>query len=179
MGWFHPNSLGQELVPLIVPPGPETPALLQRSALEDHGSAIAHRDIVRAACFKALQEFFERVQALDLTLHLEDGTLVPTESIGIQDTELLLAIPDSFPMDDEEDWMFDDDEPWDIEDEEPWDVEEVKAWSPDEDLEAEWPDIDEAIERFSDAWRPGLSEEEPSTFPRYQICVEFVDDLPE
>jgi hypothetical protein len=146
--------------------------------LEENGSAIAHLDVIRAACFKALNEFFERVQALDLTLHLEDGTLVPTESIGIQDTELLLAIPDSPPVG-EEDWTFDDEEPWDIEDEEPWDVEEVKAWSPDEELEAEWPDIDEAIERFSDEWRPCVSEEEPSTFPRYQIYVEFVDDLPE
>jgi hypothetical protein len=177
-GWFHPNSLGQELIPLIAPPDPEMPAHLQRSALEEHESALAHSDVIRAACFQALGEFFARVQALDLTLHLDDGTLVQTVHIGIQDTDLLLAMADS-PLTGEDDWMFEDEESWDVEDDEPWDVDEVKAWSPDQDLEAEWPDLDEIIERFSDEWRPCLSEEEPSTFPRYQIYVEFVDDLPE
>ena len=177
-GWFHPNSRGHELLPVVVPTVSEMPKHLQRNTLEENGNAIAHLDVMRAACFKALGEFFARVQALDLTLHLEDGTLVRTVNIGIQDTELLLALPDPPLTEDEEEWMFEDEGLWDIEDEEPWE-EDMKAWSPDEELEAEWPDIDEAIERFSDEWRPWMPAEEPSTFPRYQIYVEFVDDLPE
>ena len=73
-----------------------------------------------------------------------------------------------------------DEEDWTFEDEESWDVEDVKAWSPEEELDDEWLDIDEAIEeRFSDEWRPWMPAEEPAMFPRYQIHVEFVDDLPE
>jgi hypothetical protein len=171
-GWFHPSAHGQEVIPVVVPAVPGMSAHLQRSASDENGSAIAHLDVIRAACFKALGEFFERVQALDLTLHLEDGTLVRTVSIGIQDTELLLALPDPPLTGEEEEWTF--------EDEEPWDVEDVKAWSPDEELDSEWLDIDEEIEeRFSDEWRPWIPAEEPSAFPRYQIYVEFVDDLAE
>lgn len=39
-----------------------------------------------------LAEALHRVDSLDLTLHREDGSLVPTELVGIQDTEQLLDL---------------------------------------------------------------------------------------
>jgi hypothetical protein len=49
--------------------------------------------------FADLAEAFQHLQALELELRREDGSVVPTSDIGIQDTERLLEL---FPADDDD-----------------------------------------------------------------------------
>jgi hypothetical protein len=154
-------------MPVIAAALPAMRAYLPRDVREEDGKSIMHPDFIGSAYFAALDEVFE------------DGTLVPTESIGIQDTEQLLAMADPVAtLEDENGCTPDEEEEW-------W-LGDVKGWSPDEPLDGDsdaiWldTDLDEILEeRFLDEWRPWTAEEEPSTFPRYQIYVLLASDARE
>lgn len=96
-------------------------------------------------------EAFEWDGDVELRLRRPDGSVVPTEWIGIRDTVRLLA---RYPIDDER---------WDI-DEDP-ELLVVDEWWNDQ---TDWtPDDDEAWNELCD-WVP---EGEEVEFPRYQIFV--------
>jgi hypothetical protein len=89
-GWFHPNALGEELMPIVRVALPAMRAFVCRNARDLDGQSIVQPDFCRSSVFADLAEAFHRIEALDLTLHRVDGTLIPTTTIGIQDTEQLL-----------------------------------------------------------------------------------------
>jgi hypothetical protein len=170
-GWFYPNSYGEQVMPVIAAVLPAMRAYLHRDVLGEDGKPVVQPHLIGSPFFADIKEALERVAALDLRLHHADGTLVPTENVGIQDTEQLLALADLNPLSD-------DDEGWSPEDEEEWSPDDIEGWTPDEglddDFDAAWLDTnaDTILEGglFDDvrAWAPN---EEPTTFPRYQIHV--------
>ena len=169
-GWFYPNSYGEQVMPVIASVLPAMSAYLHGDVLGEDGKPRVRPHFIRSPLFAALEEALERVAALDLRLHHADGTLVPTEDVGIRDTEQLLALADLNPL-------LDDDEGWSPEDDEEWSLDDVEGWTPDggrdDDFGASWLDIPEGG-LFDDlrAWTP---DEKPTTFPRYQIHVTFAD----
>ena len=95
----------------------------------------------------------------DLELRSAKGTVIPTEDIGIQDTERLMAL---YPIEDEPEPLFPDEE--------------------DAELEASIAHNLELLDQieFDDELDFGASGDEPwqesSPLPRYQIQVHLVDD---
>lgn len=160
-GWFHPNAEGEQIMPLFSAVLPALRASVQRDRERDAESAGVRSHPPDAARYADLDEALRRVGALELTLHREDGSLVPTMTIGIQDADQLLALAESEDeLDDRRGWTPEDDE---ID-------RELDEW-----LGEESDDFDD-VEPFA-AERSGErpEEEEPVRFPRYQIHVELVD----
>jgi hypothetical protein len=175
-GWFYPNEYGEQVMPVISSTLPAMRAYLHRDVLGDDGQSIVQPDLADSTLFRNLAEALERVEALDLTLHRDDGTLVPTEVVGIQDIEQLLALPPlNASSDDEADeWTLDDEE---------WSLDEA-CYSPSDkafDGNSDTPfdlDIDDDLIFDGDRWddiRPWTPPQDPSTFPRYQIHVVLAD----
>jgi hypothetical protein len=71
---------------------PALRAYAQGGAGGDDAQSIVGLRLTGSTRFADLAEALQHVSALDLALHREDGSLVPTESIGIQDAEQLLAL---------------------------------------------------------------------------------------
>lgn len=122
-GWFQPNAEGERLMPVIT----GVPAAAR--AYARHRRATAGRefdaplDPTAAILLDEAKAALERVAALRLTLHHEDGTLIPTESVGIQDMQQLLELGRLDDAGDADD--------------------ELRGWSPEEDaLDAR---IEEAV----------------------------------
>jgi len=91
-GWFLPNALGEKTMPIIALVLPAVCAYVNRDAKGEDGQGVVLPSFRQSSLFADIAEAFDRVAALDLTLHRPDGTLVLTEMIGIQDTEQLLAL---------------------------------------------------------------------------------------
>lgn len=91
-GWFVPNTLGETLMPTIALGLPAMCAFVNRHAKGEDGQGIVRPSFRCSSLFADLAEALDRVAALELTLHREDGTLIPTETVGIQDTERLLSL---------------------------------------------------------------------------------------
>jgi hypothetical protein len=104
----------------------------------------------------------------DLTLHHEDGSLVPTTSIGIQDTERLLALAEAEEARRDLAGWDPDDDAMDAE------VEAMLAADGLDDacLDGEVLDAMRAGEAPPPAWAP---DEEPAAWPRYQIHLVLVE----
>lgn len=149
VGWFHPTAEGERLLPRILPPLAMR-AHLDREAWKGDQAASAHH-----------------CEAYPLALHREDGSVVPTRDLGIQDMHALLAAAEleearreALPWSPEHDQDTDEDDeslaihPFDGLDED----EGLLAGDP-RDLDVEWAPDDEPVEH-----------------PRYQILVALVDD---
>jgi len=80
-GWFHPNDLGEQLMPAAVG---VAPAMRVEWAIGPDETARA--DILAAV---------DREQALELELRGPNGKRIETEDIGIIDTHYLLALADN------------------------------------------------------------------------------------
>jgi hypothetical protein len=91
-GWFHPNAEGKRLMLTIGAVLPALRAYAHADAEGDDGQSIVELHMPGSTRLADLAEALQHVAALDLALHREDGSLVTTESIGIQDTEQLLAL---------------------------------------------------------------------------------------
>lgn len=87
-GWFHPNALGERLMPEATGVAPAM--RLEYSVGPD---ATLHADVL-AAC--------DAEEALELRLRGPNGTCIETESIAITDTHYLLSIPDNDLIDPDE-----------------------------------------------------------------------------
>ena len=100
-GWFHPNTDGARLMPAIASPLPAMRAFLHRHAVGPDGVPLVRPPRRTSTLFADLAEALHHATALELTLHRPDGSLVPTETVGIQDTERLPApAPWDDPTDD-------------------------------------------------------------------------------
>src|SRR5690348_5235913 len=86
-GWFHPNADGERVMPVVT----ALHVALQASALRHAAERGQPRrePPLDEALPSDLAEALQRVGELELTLHREDGSLVPTESVGLQDVEQL------------------------------------------------------------------------------------------
>lgn len=91
MGWFQPNDAGERVMPVIASTLPAVRAFL-RSDGRAGCDRIPGAVLATSTEYADLTEAMHHVGALDLTLHREDGTLIPTEHVGIQDTEQLLEL---------------------------------------------------------------------------------------
>jgi hypothetical protein len=177
MGWFHPNAEGERLMPVIT-----SEAAVTRSAASDvarldgsPGELERHRDAFLADVAEASQH----VAALDLELRRDDGSVIATDYISIQDMDEFVAWTDKLDaMRDGEAWKFGEVGPdplydplEDIFDEE---LDALDDAEPHFELE---PD-DELIfgDGFADTagpWSP--AEYEPDPLMRYQIYVSLAN----
>ena len=177
MGWFHPNAEGEPLMAVITSPSSamHTPA----SSGERSGESPADARQRAATCLADLAEASQRVEALELELRRDDGSVVATEFINIQDVEELLAWSGRIDaIRDREGWKYGDAEPdplydlmEDVFDEELDALDEIE---PELDLEPE----DELMfgDGFADTAAPWTPEEyEPDPSMRYQIYVSLQD----
>ncbi|MEX2179048.1 MAG: hypothetical protein WD801_10080 [Gemmatimonadaceae bacterium] len=167
MGDFLPTPLGEQLMSVLAGAGPAAVTLgrLRQSVLpEPHPDSDAaggreHNDALQQttefADYASNQVYLE---SLELELRGPDGSVIPTESIGLQDTEYLLALASEADPNDT----------WESDLEPPLDPELEAAIDHDERLINEW---------FSQATVPEWEEDDagPPAFPRYQIMVRRVN----
>jgi hypothetical protein len=166
MGWFYPSAVGEALMPEVVDP------LIGSYFKPCERTATGPLSSDEFARLAEYERACKRAAAWDLRLRREDGSLVPTESVGIRDVEALLACyPTDETLEDELDGAFEfDDDP-----SEAW-----KHASEDEataalrrDIEHDRALIEEELEEKSEThqWTP----EDDEPFPRYQILVLLSD----
>jgi hypothetical protein len=161
-GFFHPNALGEELMPTVALVYPAMCAYVCRNVRDADGHHIVRPDFRRSSLFGDLAEALHRVDSLDLTLHHADGRLIPTSLIGIQDTDRLLELARWRDVCPEHNPSVDDDDPeCDFE------------LAVEDDLElppGSWQEIDDddLETEFDDGWVP---DEVPVELPRYQVHV--------
>ena len=163
-GWFHPNALGETLMPTVALVLPAMRAFVCRDVKGEDGQSIVQPSFRGSSLFADLAEALHRVAALELTLHHQDGTIIPTQIVGIQDTEQLLALTNWSDVHDECDAPIGD------ADEDP---EPSLGFDVTGDLElsaGSWPEIDDDDFDFSfdEGWLP---EAEPNPEERYQVHV--------
>jgi hypothetical protein len=160
VGWFHPNADGERLGDVIS----AVHVALHAYARRDRGDDDAASDADDATPRADLAEALHHSAALDLTLHRDDGSLVPTRDVHIQDTHQLIAFAEWDDARRDADAMLESDDA--LDDEPACDDE------PDADIEAELA----AFDAPSELDAPWVPDDEPSELPRYQILVELVDE---
>lgn len=168
MGWLHPTTLGERVMPIAVAMPPAIHAYVNR-ARQLTGDAIAVQgQLDRSTEGADLAAAFHHFEALDLELRGEGGTVVPTEDIGVIDTHRLTALaPEWIERDELDQWG---------------DVDDMLLESSEDDVRlAERIDHDAALieEAFgsSDGFREwAIGGVDESAFPRYQIQVGLIDD---
>ena len=184
LGWFHPNAEGEQVMPVIASVLPALRAYMDRDTVGEDGRPIVQPQMMGSSEFADIAEALHHVEALELTLHREDGTLVPTECVGIQDTHQLLALAREEL--DKPDWMregdgfeldLEDDGGEDDGDELALIRELVPALDGDEEIDIEEVQVFFTEDRSDDAegWTPDGDEIENDRFPRYQVHVMLVD----
>lgn len=172
MGDLIPTPLGEQLLPVVTG---ISRILIDANRAEERRRRDAG-EVVRpdpgederlARAYADFMEACTHAESLELQLRGPDGKVIPTEDIGVQDTEFLLALAreseetglaSSQEWDPEidailaDDAVFDDGEDgndvWDLDDEEPREL---------------WKGYDDG-------------EIEEGTFPRYQIQVQLLDE---
>lgn len=87
-GWFHPNADGARIMPVISSILPALQAYLGRD-IPQGGDLPLLPELPGPAPLADLREAFHHVASLDLELRDEHGSVIPTSSIGIQDTHVL------------------------------------------------------------------------------------------
>jgi len=142
-GWFIPTAEGESLMSEIVVPLIGSYIQVRRS---DRREPLNRNEIARLAAY---ERACKRVATWDLRLRREDGSLVPTDSVAIQDVEALLACNQ------------------DAED----DLEQARAFDLDGALSLD-DDPSEAWKRDPDEWLP----DDGDPLPRYQIWVLLADE---
>jgi hypothetical protein len=158
-GWLHPNEEGERVLPRATTSVHDALYAL-RQHFRRHPAGESHRReaLLDSPEFADYTEALHHADALDLTLHLANGALVPTEFIGVQDCDRLVALYGVDADDDASEAPCDPETMARIERE----VEEMLEGHP-------------AMER-----EPWMPEEEPTEFPRYQIHLRLLDpaDVP-
>jgi hypothetical protein len=163
MGWFHPNDLGERLMPIICGIKPAFFALsdLTRRLLPnpwgDRGRPWDLDTVLKGSTeYADLAAANAQEDGLALELRGPNGTVIPTEDIGVQDTEFLRSL--SF---------------------EEVSIYEVERGLHEGDLDEETlAEIEEFVEEFKEnsRWVSEDEEEKESDLPRYQIQVQLIDE---
>jgi hypothetical protein len=170
MGDFIPTEFGESLMPIITGVSSALIDLSRKSReirreVRSPTTASEHIEMLRQttayADSKAVQD---QCEALELVLRGPDGVVIPTESIGIQDTEFLLALAEEAVDEFESDVILPDGA----------DSERLA------EIEHEAAILDEVCDELDDPeddFEAAVSEpwDEP-TFPRYQIQIRLVDE---
>ena len=157
-GWLLPNADGEKVMPLVGSMHRALRASASRRLAGEESTGLVHPDFTGSQVHADIAEAFHHLEALELSLHREDGSLVPTEMIGLQDCEELLsedvAVQTSFEdVDtDSSDWLDELEESFEL-------GAEALGESGEPDL--------------AEPWR---LEAEPVDHPRYQIIVTLIDD---
>lgn len=172
-GHFHPTVEGARVMDLIASPLPAMRAYLHRHACDADGNGLVLPELQGSALFADLAEAFHHTCALELELRREDGSVVPTEDIGFQDTHHLQALGKQVRDEAER-------------------AEDVDSWLENDPLEQSEADrqlemdvqhdmelLDTGLDDWSDdvvpPWEPDDLVDE-TRFPRYQIHVTLVDE---
>ena len=165
MGWFYPNADGQRLMPKVAAVHQALQACRRLHLRAARTRVLTPADLGTTTEYAELAAAIAGVSALDLSLQLETGATVPTESIGLQDTEELLTMARL----DEEELV----EPaWEADDP---GGEELRALL-EAEVEAEageaWCAADDSP--HADAW---MTEPEPTDWSRYQVHVRLAPGI--
>jgi hypothetical protein len=168
-GWFHPNSLGETLMPNVALLLPAMRAFVCRNGRDANGQSILAPHFRGSSLFADLAEAFHRIEVMELSLHHADGTMIPTVQVGIQDTQQLIEFGRSQALELEPDPTLDEEEEeWDADLEQPlagrFDL-PSRGWQPSDD-EDDDVDLDEIVR---------MAYEKLADHPRYQVHVELVD----
>ena len=159
IGWLHTNAHGEKVLPVVATVLPALRACVHAAGDDTEPSPVEpHSE--RATLLADLAAAMQHVEALELTLHREDGSLIPTENVGVKDMDQLLELVRSGELDAE----FDEAE---IDDEvnPPVEVEALDGIGA--------PILDDEDIR---PWTP--ADDEESEFPRYQVHVMLREDHP-
>jgi hypothetical protein len=170
MGNFEPTEAGEKLIPRITEVNAAWRELgrarrAARELPEDREDRTVAGDVEVRAAIRQTTEYADVAAAqshsdsLELELHGPNGGIVPTEWIGIQDTEQLLRLADE--LEDDEDWL----SQMEAED----DPALAAAIEHDQRIIDEWFEFDE----HGNPRRFEFDEERQSAFPRYQIHVQL------
>jgi hypothetical protein len=178
-GWFHPNAEGERLMPTVAAVLPAMRAFVHRDVRLEDGSPVIRHELEGSTLFADLAEALHHASALDLTLHREDGSLVPTELVGLQKTELPphLAMIDAITfVSDAVDFLEDPDLPLYAEFDEYLDddveYDPELGWTDAADIELSDISFDPE-EEDDESFAPRL---EMPPLPPYQIHVMLIDD---
>jgi hypothetical protein len=146
-------------MPVVASPLPAMRAYFLRNVRMEDGRSIVRPELEGSTMWGDLAEVLHQTSALDITLHREDGSLVVTEMVGIQDADhamksaqLEIALYEAAEYDEPDDGDFLDEleSPLEFDD----DGEETDVgilledgfkseWTPDDDSQSEWkPDDD-------------------------------------
>ena len=157
-GWLRPNAHGEKVLPVVATVLPALRAYVHTIGPGD--SEAARREAEKTTHFADLAAAMQHVSALELTLHREDGSLIPTESVGVKDMDQLIEMLHAGEFDSD------------------LDEADVDDWSaPPAELE----DLDDTSGSSLDddelrAWTP--ADDEETEFPRYQVHVLLLKDHP-
>ena len=163
MGWFHPNDLGERLMPIICGTKPAFFALseLTRRLLPNPYADNKRRwdlnEVIKGSTeYADLAAANAQEAGLALELRGPKGHVIPTEDIGIQDTEFLRFL------------SFDEVSIYEVE-------RGLREGGLDEDTLAE---IEDFVAEFKEnsRWVSEAEEEEEPDLPRYQIQVRLIDE---
>jgi hypothetical protein len=169
-GWFHPSPEGERLMPMVAAVSPAMRAYLHRDKVDASGNGFVLPELEGSTLFADLAEAFQHLLSFELELRREDGSVVPTSDIGIQDTHRLIALAEEEGEEDRsaEECLEADDDPADwIEDVELFDADAMRRGGPVDDATGAWMDDISAT-----VWTP--EELEEPRFPRYQIHVQLL-----
>jgi hypothetical protein len=156
---------------MVAAVSPAMRAYLHRNAVDESGNGFVLPELEGSTLFADLAEAFQHLLSFELELRREDGSVVPTSDIGLQDTHQLIALAEEEEEEEEEysvetDCLEDDDSPAD------W-SEEVELFGADlarrgaDDVTGGWMD-----EISTTTWIP--EELDETRFPRYQIHVQLL-----
>jgi hypothetical protein len=167
-GWFHPNADGERLMPVVASVLPAMRAYLHRDAVDAQGNSLVHPEMYGSTTFADLAEAFHHLGTLDLELRREDGTVVPTSDIGIQDTHRLVELAELDDDDLDAATSQADGEPVDL-------AERDRQLDADvmHDLELIEQGFETSLDDLFPAWMPDHLQQ--PRFPRYQIHVLLAD----
>ena len=167
-GWFVPNAEGERLMPLLAGPSPAILAYMRRGRSDAPpdatGDATSDEETLRSTLLADYAEAAQHRMALDLELRREDGSVVATSHIALQDCEQLLLLgrcsvdeqgPEFGDLDDELRVMME--------------ADDGDPLASDEELLASW--WDDLDDQPVANWSPELDDPAPAPGERYQIYV--------
>jgi hypothetical protein len=163
-GSFHPNAEGERLMPVVASVSPAMRAYLHRNAVDASGNGFVLPELHGSTLFADLAESFQRLESLDLELRREDGSVVPTACIGIQDTHWLRDLAEEETKPAAEQGAVQEPLVEGIEELEQFDADALEGDESPRALIEDWTDD------FPAAWEA----ERRIRFPRYQVHVELL-----
>ena len=172
MGWFEPTEEGKRLMPSLTTLGRYHEAITREVADRSLPSgepvdAKQRRALARAALdYKVTEEAGVALRDLELEMHDDQGNVVPTTHIAMQDTEYLLALASDDDWEERELENLDEPDAGSDVDEFSAALIELGVEEPPDD---DW-DFDDELNEAECDW-----ESSASTLPRYQIFVDLVD----